>query len=278
MDASEDQTTRIVCLERPVVGLRAEVIWQTAQVRGAASQRNEGARACRHAVIGFFDDDIVFEPDCVARLWRALQSDASLGGVSAMITNQSYHSPGRISRFMFGLMAGQQKTSYAGQILGPGVTLLPEDRDDLPEVVPVEWLHTTCSLYRREALPDPMFPSHFTGYSMMEDLTLSVIVGRHWRLANARTARIYHDSQPGEHKDDAVAMSKMELVNRHYVMVSVLNRRSGRDYAKLVLWELFQTLVCAINNRGGIGFWRDLRGKMLGLCSVVHGRLRLGHQ
>ena len=195
-----------------------------------------------------------------------------------MIINQRYQAPGRISRFMFGLMAGQQKMSYAGQVLGPGVTLLPEDRDDLPEVVPVEWLHTTCALYRREALPDPMFPSHFTGYSMMEDLTLSLTVGRHWRLANARTARIYHDSQPGEHKDDAVAMSKMELVNRHYVMVSVLNRRSGRDYAKLVLWELFQTLVCAINNRGGIGFWRDLRGKMLGLCSVVHGRLRLGHR
>ena len=148
-------------------------------------------------------------------------------------------------------------------MLGPAVNLLPEDRDDLPEVVPVQWLNTTCTLYRREALPEPMFPSNFIGYSLMEDLTLSLTVGRHWKLANARTARIYHDSQRGEHKEDVVAMSTMELVNRHYVMTKVMGKRDFGDYAKLAVWELFQLASCAIDNRGGIAFWRELRGKML---------------
>ena len=89
-------------------------------------------RECRHSVIGFFDDDILFEPDCIARLWRALQSDAGLGGVNAMITNQRYQSPGRVSRMMFRWMAGRREASYAGRVLGPAVNLLPEDRDDLP--------------------------------------------------------------------------------------------------------------------------------------------------
>lgn len=46
-------------------------------------------RECQHEVVGFFDDDIIFEPHCVARLWRALRSDSGLGGVNAMITEQS---------------------------------------------------------------------------------------------------------------------------------------------------------------------------------------------
>ena len=85
VDASTDQATRSLCFERPVPGLASEIVWQPAQIRGAASQRNQGVQGCPHAIIGFFDDDIVFEPDCIARLWRALQSDPGLGGVSAMI-------------------------------------------------------------------------------------------------------------------------------------------------------------------------------------------------
>jgi glycosyltransferase involved in cell wall biosynthesis len=275
VDASSDQATRSLCVERPVSGLGAEVVWHAAQTPGAASQRNQGVQECRHAVIGFFDDDILFEPDCVVRLWRALQSGAGLGGVNAMISNQRYQPPRRVSRFMFRLMAGRGETSYAGHVLGPAINLLPEDRDDLPEVVPVQWLNTTCTLYRRQALPQPTFPSHFIGYSLMEDLTLSLTVGRHWKLANARTARIYHDSQRGEHKEDVVAMSAMELVNRHYVMTKVMGKRSFRDYAKLAVWELFQLASCAIDDHGGVVFWRQLRGRMLGLCNVLNSPLRI---
>jgi hypothetical protein len=190
-----------------------------------------------------------------------------------MIVNQRYQPPGRASRLMFWLMAGRTEKTYAGRVLGPAVNLLPEDREDLPEVVPVEWLNTTCTLYRREALPQPPFPDTFTGYSLMEDLALSLTVAKRWRLANARTARIYHDSQPGRHEDDPVAVSRMELVNRHYVMTVVMGKHGIADYGRFALWELFQLISCAIDNRGGIGFWRRLRGKMLGLCNVLGSRI-----
>jgi hypothetical protein len=203
-------------------------------------------------------------------LWSALQSDASLGGVNAMITNQRYQPPGRVSRLMFRLMAGRAQRSYAGQVLGPAINLLPEDRCDLPEVVPVQWLNTTCTLYRREAIPRPPFPGNFTGYSLMEDLSLSLSVGRNWKLVNVRTARIYHDSRPGSHKVDPVAISRMELVNRHYVMTKVMGRRQFGDYARLALWELFQLAISALQERGNVGFWRELRGKWLGVCEILN--------
>ncbi len=224
------------------------VRWQRAERLGAAIQRNQGIAAATQPFIWFFDDDILFEPECVSRLWRAMESDPQLGGVNAMITNQQYHPPGRVSRTVFTLMHGRREHSFAGRIIGPAVNLLPEDRGDVPEVVPVEWLNTTCTLYRREALPHPPFDSIFTGYSMMEDVTLSVRVGRTWRLANARTARIFHDSQPGTHKADVSALATMELVNRHYVMTEVLGRDRGRDFLRLFVWEAFQLTVAALRS------------------------------
>jgi glycosyltransferase involved in cell wall biosynthesis len=270
VDASDDdQTQEVLKVFARQEDLSTRIIWETAKTRGAAVQRNQGVARATQPVIWFFDDDILFEPECVARLWAALQSDAGLGGVNAMITNQRYQPPGRISRFVFRLMAGQQKVSYAGQVLGPAVNLLPEDGDDLPEVVPVQWLNTTCTMYRREALPGPPFPSKFSGYSLMEDLALSLTVGRHWKLANARTARIYHDSRSGEYKRDVAAVSKMELVNRHHVMTEVMGRRSPRDYARLALWQSFQLAICALQERGGVRFWQELRGKVLGIFNIL---------
>jgi len=237
------------------------VRWQRAERLGAAIQRNQGIAAVTQPFVWFMDDDILFEPECVSRLWRAMASDPQLGGVNAMITNQHYHPPGRVSRTLFTLLHGRRERSFAGRVLGPAVNLLPEDRDDLPEVVPVEWLNTTCTLYRHEALPAPVFDSIFTGYSLMEDLTLSVRVGRDWRLANARTARIFHDSQPGTHKADVSGLAAMELINRHYVMTQVLRRDRWRDFLRLFVWESFQLLACASQAASRAALPATLRGK-----------------
>jgi glycosyltransferase involved in cell wall biosynthesis len=262
VDASDDASTRSFCVDAAIPGLASAISWQAADVPGAASQRNQGVRACSQTMIGFMDDDILFEPKCFARLWDALGSDRGLGGVNAMIVNQRYQAPGRISRLVFRLMAGRAEPSYAGRVLGPAVNLLPEDRDDLPEVVPVEWLNTTCTLYRREALPDPLFPSLFNGYSLMEDLSLSLTVGKRWQLANARTARIYHDSQPGAHKSDPALVAEMQLVNRHYIMTRILGRDRFSDYLKLVLFELFSLASSLGRHSGGATLALALRGRL----------------
>lgn len=235
--------------------------WQRAERLGAATQRNQGMAGVTQPFVWFFDDDILFEPECVNRLWRAMESDPQLGGVNAMITNQQYHPPGWVSRIVFTLMHGRREHSFAGRIIGPAVNLLPEDRDDLPEVVPVEWLNTGCTIYRRTALPTPVFDSIFTGYSMMEDVTLSVRVGRTWHLANARTARIFHDSQPGTHKVDASALAAMELINRHYVMAEILGRRRWISYLRLFVWEAFHLTVGAIRAGGRRSLPARCRGK-----------------
>src|SRR5579872_1994603 len=114
VDASDDEHATSMLKDPSIPGLASAVSWQAAKVSGAASQRNEGVLQCAQPVIGFFDDDILFEPMCIARLWCALNSDHKLGGVNAMITNQRYQTPSRISRTMFRIMAGGEASSFAG--------------------------------------------------------------------------------------------------------------------------------------------------------------------
>ena len=263
VDASDDATTKDLLLEY-TVGFAPDcsLLWLRSETVGAASQRNEGIRASTRAFLWFFDDDITFEEECVARLWRAVQSDPELGGVSAMIVNQRYLPPGRVSRAMFTLMHGHSEASFAGKVIGPAINLLPEDREDLPEIVAVEWLNTTCTMYRREALPNPPFDAAFTGYSLMEDLTLSLKVAkRGWTLANVRTARVFHDSQSGNGSRESADFAEMEIVNRHYVMTEVLSRSRASDVATLLLWELFG-LASQLRRLSG---WRNLPWRLLGM-------------
>jgi glycosyltransferase involved in cell wall biosynthesis len=272
VDASNDSSTRSLCQEESIPGLVSKRLWIAAEKPGAASQRNQGVPACSQSVIGFFDDDIVFEADCIARLWGALQSDSRLGGVNAMIVNQRYGAPGRISRFTFRLMAGRAEPSYAGRVIGPAVNLLPEDRDDLPEVVTVDWLNLGCTLYRREALGNPPFPECFTGYSLMEDLTLSLTVGKRWKLANARTARIFHDSQPGSHKSNPRILAEMYLLNRYYIMKHVLRQSGLRQHGRLAIWMAFRHLSLLSQPADRRTLPARLRGEWDALKSILSGR------
>jgi len=267
IDASVDDATKVALTKfADRVGATAAVHWFAAEVAGAASQRNEGVTRATQPFVWFFDDDVTFEPDCLHRLWSTIESDSKLGGVNAMIVNQRYQPPGTISRAMFTLMNSKRERTFAGRVIGPAINLLPEDREDSPEVVPVEWLNTTCTIYRRQVLPNPPFDSFFTGYSLMEDVALSTRVRQSgWNLANVRTARIFHNSQPSSHKLDVAAAAAMELLNRHYVMTQVLERRKSTDYLRLLGWEIFSILSTTTTSYGRRNLGSLIQGKLKAL-------------
>jgi glycosyltransferase involved in cell wall biosynthesis len=274
IDASSDTSTEDLCLTG-IAGLRSDFVYRKASAEGAGAQRNQGASTATQRVIWFLDDDIVFEPFCVERLWKALQSDPQFGGVNAMIINQTYGKPGLASRFMFSLMNGKREPSYAGRVIGPAINLLPEDSDRLSEIVRMEWLNTTCTMYRREALPAQPFNSFFVGYSLMEDLALSLEVGKKWKLANVRTARIFHDSKGGGHKSDLRSLSCMELTNRHFVMKHVMGKSALTDYVKLIGWELFSLASVAADKKNWKHIPVMLRGKWMALRNIVKEKPRI---
>lgn len=267
IDGSSNEETAKLC-QTPIPNLDTKIIYHRATEIGAATQRNQAMAYANEEAILFLDDDMIFEePNCLELLWAALQENPRLGGVNAMITNQKYLPPGPISRFLFPFLHGKVETTYAGKCIGPAFNLLPEDRPDLPAVVEVEWLHTTCSLYRREALPEHLFYPLLTRYRLLEDLTLSLKVGKNWQLANARTARIFHDSQPGDHKNNPTIRGKMELINRHYIMTQILERNTWWDYVKLTVVQLWQLASLCWHNFPAVG--PTLMGKLAAIKEII---------
>lgn len=237
VDASQNDETYIVCKQ-----YYPTVEWIRASKKGAAAQRSQGLQFVETDFILFFDDDVLFHNGCIEILWKGINSASDIGGISAMIINQQYHTPRRITRFMYLLMHGENLKSYAGMCIGPAWNLLPEDKDYLPAMQPVEWLNTTCTIYKKIALPEIAFPEHFRGYSLLEDLCLSLEVAKRWKLLNARNAKIFHDSQPGAHKENSFEVSKMELVNRYYVMTKLLGRTGFKNNFKFFIFQLFGIL------------------------------------
>jgi glycosyltransferase involved in cell wall biosynthesis len=265
IDGSESDETKIALASHELS--RSGIIsFLKADQLGAAMQRNQGVAIASNPFILFADDDVYLEPDCIARLWRAIDSRRDAGAVSAMITNQKYLPMGRISSTLASLLLGKKMPSYAGKLIPPGWGMLPEDREDMPEVVEVEWLNLGATLYRKEALPNPPFQPHFKGYSMMEDITLSVTVSKKWKLLNARTARIYHDSQPGEHKKNTFVLSRMELNNRHFLMKNILDRKTLADYGRLFIFEAFGV----ISPLSTMDSWRALPATLLGKFAALY--------
>jgi glycosyltransferase involved in cell wall biosynthesis len=244
-------------------------IYAKAKERGAATQRVEGIVVSSQPYVLLMDDDILFEEDCIRKMWNGFSTDELVGAVNALITNQKYTRPGLVTRMMYCLMSGEVKPTFAGRLIGPAWNLLPEDREELPEYLACEWLNTTCTLYRRSALPQPVFDPHFKGYSLMEDVALSVRISRSWKLLNARVARIYHDSQPGDHKSDLRHLSAMEFVNRYYIMTSVLGRTGLSNNIKFAIFELFQLVTGLAGHRSLRLLLKDISGKWSGLRRIL---------
>ncbi len=243
--------------------------YEAAIVKGAAEQRNQGIKKANYEIIGFFDDDILLEANCFNALYSAISSNPGIGGVNAFITNQHSVSPGKISKFIYWLMRDKPMTSYDGKCFGPAVNTLTLDYKGTKNLVEVDWLNSTCTLYKKEALPDPVFDKHFSGYALMEDLTLSLRVGQKWQLRNVQDAKIFHDSQPGVHKNNQKEISRMELVNRHYVMTQVLQKRGISDYCKLFLWELFNIVTGFISSTSKKVYAGIVLGKLMGIRDII---------
>lgn len=207
---------------------------------GAASQRNQGVALATGGLIGFCDDDIDFEPGCVRALRAFLMTEGAFGGVSATITNQAPRSFGRATRWVVRLMDAKPEQPLDGRVIGPVINFLPRIREAAKDVCDSEWLPTTCTIYRRLALPQPPFDAQFQGYSMLEDVCLSMRVARTGsRLAVLRDARIFHDTQPGDHKRSVSGLAAMGIRNRFYVATTMLGRSGLLTWWQLVLWQSF---------------------------------------
>lgn len=239
VDATEPFVSKATEWKNKCLNLKSEVIYIPAVIKGAAAQRNYGVSFAKNEVLGFSDDDILLEEGCIRNLWIALTEHDECGGVNATMINQTFHELGRISRLFYNFLSPEKFDSYAGRVFGPVIAFYPKLSDSPPDYVTVDWLNSCLVVYKKKALPNPVFDEHFTGYSWGEDLAVSLRVAKNWKLLTVQTARIFHDSQPGDHKDNLKAFSEMDLVNRFYIMKHILNKNTVKDKWYLLLQQLW---------------------------------------
>jgi len=186
VDASSHPVEAIL-KEFPALGLR----YLRHLPPSAAGQRNAGIQACSPdaILIGFADDDIVFEPKAFERLLR-FWDDAPADTLGAAFNLRNYPQRGpsllrhsRISEAL-GLYS-----SRPGTVTRSGwQTIIP----GLAETQYVDWLPTTAVTFRKEALQLSLFDDFYESYSYLEDLDLSYTIGRAGRLGRFEVRNRIH--------------------------------------------------------------------------------------
>ena len=180
----------------------------------AAAQRNAGIQACSPfaTLIGFADDDILFEPDAFEHLlhfWDTASSDT----LGAAFNLRNYPQRGRsfLKRSRFSEALGLYSPRPGSVSASGWQTVIP----GLGQDQFVDWLPTTAVTFRREAFQLSLFDDFFESYSYLEDLDLSYTISRVGRLAVVAAAGFRHFPSPSG-RVTSFQFGRFEVRNRLY--------------------------------------------------------------
>jgi GT2 family glycosyltransferase len=259
VDSSHDDQSRAVA-ESFQQKLRIE--YERAVEPSSAKQRNQGAQRVSTPLIGFLDDDTTLSADTFGRLCKVFEQDddAGVGGVAARIRGMQHTPPRGLLWFYYRLQAGYSHPTYGGKLFGPAINCLPAYTESDGELIPAEWLNSTCVLYRTPLFNREKFPD-FHGYSFMEDVHLSARIGKTHKLFFHATAMFGHHDAPSSFKRDVRQMARMRAQNRRRVANGPMGCTGPVFEAKFFLHRLFST-VSIFRNRG-----RDWGKEILGTWS-----------
>lgn len=240
------------------------------QVRGSASQRNMGLqRLDAEDAVLFIDDDAVVEPDCIGELLAGFEP--GVAGVAANISNQPVGRPGRATRTVLFLVGGGWGGDMSGRLIGPAVGVRPPG-DVVTRFLPIEWASTTCVLYRRDTLPAGGFRTFFSGYSLGEDVALSVDARRSGKLVYASRAKIIHTPRTTA-KPSPFEYGRMEVLNRYYLSRYVLGRQSPMERLQFWIWMKWEFLGSLGDLRRSPAYWcANWRGRISAMAKILTGR------
>ena len=182
----------------------------------AAAQRNAGLSLLDASadLIGFVDDDVVFEPDAVEAMmdfWRSAPSDVS--GASFNLVNHPLVAMSVLKRSSFAEMLGLY-SRRPGRVTRSGFQTMI---GTVATTTYVDWLPTTAALWRRGVFDRFRFDEWFRGYSYLEDLDFSHTVGREGRLAVVAGARFYHLQAPAGRGNDFLFGRREVKARLHFV-------------------------------------------------------------
>ena len=256
VDASPDTHSSEVCAD---FRAKLPLQWVAAERRSSARQRNQGAAVVAEPLIVFLDDDVILPAGVMESLAQVFDNDdaGQTGGVAARIDGMQHSPPGRLLRLYYRLQAGFAHRDYSGRLFGPAINCLPCYSEADPDLIPADWLNSTCTMYRTALFRREQFP-RFEGYSAMEDVHLSARIARTHRLYFHKHATYTHLGAPSSHKRDFRGIARMKIANQRRVAHEVMGLRGWRLGWGLTLHRLFVSVYLLRTRPAG---WREaIRG------------------
>ena len=254
--AASDSTAVVALAHEFAARLAVRVL--PCPVKSSARQRNAAAAEARGDILAFLDDDIEFADDLLACLLAHFPADGSgPGAIAARIQGEDRPVPGRLTRAYYRCQAGYCHADYGGRLFGAGINCYPVFPSDAPELVPSEWLPSTCLLVRSAHFHATRFPE-FDGYSFAEDVHLTARIGRTAPLYFAARCLILHHSLPSEFKANQSALTAGKLHNMGRVAREVQGLHGWSLWWRWQLHRLFLSAVLLL--RRPRAWTAELRG------------------
>ncbi len=276
IDASEGEATERIVRVATCEGLLAgstRYFRGTVQHRGLTRQRNLALRLVITPLVGFFDDDVILDPECLGRMVNAhREGGLSVVGVGAYIDNERIM-PSLLWRVrrVTGIVSTLKPGRYCRSGLStPWGFLAPTD-----SVVPGDWLPGCAMMWRSDLAREVGFPERFTGYGSGEDLDFSLRMAQKGRLLVAGTAHAVHLKDPGG-RPDGYETGHLGSCNHYHTHRFAMPDRRSVDAA----WFVYATVMDAAIRAIGLlrpaqsrWTWDFLRGRFRFLFELLRERL-----
>lgn len=209
----------------------------------AAAQRNAGLSHVDAGcdLIGFVDDDIVFEKDAFEKMlafWQTAPEDVCGAGFNLVEQEKDLRPGLKKSRLASGLGLYRSET---GAVAPSGWhTRL----GNVTENSQVEWLISGAVLWRREVLGRHRFDPFFQGYSYLEDLDFSYGVSRECKLMIVVDAKFQHYHHHDDWDKQRLFDFGLMEVNNRLFFVRKYRLSVARCYLGLTI-RMMQTVLGA---------------------------------
>ncbi|HUZ46421.1 MAG TPA: glycosyltransferase [Terriglobia bacterium] len=236
-----------------------------------SSARNAGMEAaCRDVtLIGFVDDDIVFDPGAIESMlsfWETAPED--VGGAGFNFRNMLAPETARKwslkpVKTLYGLFLGKAKEK--GKVLRSGFAtpIYP-----VSETIRVDWLETIAVVFRRQVLDRYRFDEFFAGYSYLEFLDFTYSIGKKFKLYVVGDAWVTHHSSPIK---NSYLLGRKQMLNRIYFVRKHPELSLPRCLGALVLHMGFNVAVGVMLRDSG--YFKRAWGNIAGFAQAAMGRL-----
>jgi glycosyltransferase involved in cell wall biosynthesis len=243
-----------------------EVTCHYVQVRPPSlpKQRNAGIQELSNESewVGFLDDDIVLEPDCLKNLEQFITKHANEGlvGAGLSILNQ----PKTNTHIYNNLFLLGQKSG--GKLTPSGFpSAIPTPQSDMN----VNWLYGGATFWRKDIFDNFLYDEWFQGTGYMEDVDFSYHVSKKYKLMISSDSKCYHYHH-GINKTKEVGIGEWQIVSWWYFI------RKYRDFnTALVFWGMIGvSLKNLLNAIATLSSNRTLRvfGNLKGFIKIFTGK------